>query len=115
MWIEGFFGHIGTGEVIEAEAWGLLLGLTMAVKLKIERLAVQCDSEILVNMINRGVNKLHPLKIIINSCIQQQSSFTDCNIMHIYREINKVVDSLAKYSLKGDLGVHFLDLLLKLY
>ena len=32
VWIEGFFGHIGTGEVIEAEAWGLLLGLKMAVK-----------------------------------------------------------------------------------
>lgn len=106
--IEGFSAHIGIGQVFEAESWGLLLDLKMAAKLKIERLAVECDSVILVNMIAQGVNELHPLKTIINSCIQLQSSFADCNIIHIYREINKVADNLAKFSLEGDLGVHVL-------
>ena len=109
VWIEGFFAHIGIGEVIEAEAWGLLLGLKMAVKLKIERLEVECDSELLVNMINQGANQLHPLKTIINSCIELQNTFIDCRVMHIYREINKVADSLAKCSLDRDLGVQVLD------
>ena len=81
----------------------------MAAKLRIERLDVECDSELLVNMINHGVNELHPLKTIINSCVDLQKTFVNCKVMHIYREINKVADSLAKCRLDGDLDVHSLD------
>lgn len=44
IWIKGFTHHIGVGEVIQAEAWGIFLGLKLASDLCIRNLVVECDS-----------------------------------------------------------------------
>ena len=43
-WIKGFIHHIGIGEVIQAEAWGIFIGLKLASDLYIRNLEVECDS-----------------------------------------------------------------------
>lgn len=38
---------MGIGKVIDAEAWGLMLGLKMVVAVTRDKIMVECDSEVL--------------------------------------------------------------------
>ncbi|XP_024196512.1 uncharacterized protein LOC112199775 [Rosa chinensis] len=91
---------MGYGKVIEAEAWGMLLGLQMAYQLNIPKIIVECDSEFIVQLLNNGVDNLHPLKTVIDSCLQMKAGFEECT----YREVNMVADVLSKCSLDTDIG-----------
>ncbi|PRQ34972.1 putative ribonuclease H-like domain-containing protein [Rosa chinensis] len=53
-WISGFSANLGCGSVLNAEIWGLLLGLRLAHNLSCLYLMVESDSEVLVNMIKQG-------------------------------------------------------------
>ena len=59
-WILGFTANMGIGEVLDAEAWGMLLGLQMVVSITRGKLIVESDSEVLVNLIKKGTDDLHP-------------------------------------------------------
>ncbi|PRQ51455.1 putative ribonuclease H-like domain, reverse transcriptase zinc-binding domain-containing protein [Rosa chinensis] len=108
-WISGFSASLGNGTVLQAEAWGLLLGLQLASKNRCQHLIVECDSEVLVNLINNGVNDLHPLRSVLCSCQFLRGQFLSCDIRHVYREINLVADLLSKDGVGADLGVHFME------
>lgn len=67
-WISGFIASMGIGDVLDAEAWGMLLGLQMAVSITKGKLIVESDSEVLVNLIKKGSDDLHPLKSVLDNC-----------------------------------------------
>ncbi|PRQ37815.1 putative RNA-directed DNA polymerase [Rosa chinensis] len=108
-WISGFTANLGCGSVIQAEAWGLLLGLRMSVTAHCQNIIIESDSDILVTLVNQEVDELHPLKSIINSCQYLMQKFVSCEVKHVFREINMVADMLSKCSLTEDLGVHFME------
>ncbi|PRQ23105.1 hypothetical protein RchiOBHm_Chr6g0257611 [Rosa chinensis] len=78
----------------------------MAVRLRIERLAIEYDSEILVYPMQQHVDDFHPLKSIINSCLHLQASFVEYSLVHVCIDMNNVADILPNCCLDGDLGVH---------
>lgn len=86
------------------EVWGLLLGLKLAATNLCIHLLVECDSAILVEMVYKGLDDLHPLKTIDN-CRFLQNGFSTCEIRHVYRETNMVAEILSKCKLGADLGV----------
>ncbi|PRQ55003.1 putative ribonuclease H-like domain-containing protein [Rosa chinensis] len=77
----------------------------MASASQCHHLLVECDSEVLVSLINHGVDELHPLKTIIDCCNSLRRQFWSCEITHVYREINQVADVLSKAGLDTDIGV----------
>ncbi|PRQ29678.1 putative ribonuclease H-like domain-containing protein [Rosa chinensis] len=107
-WLCGFFANSGCGTVLQAEFWGLLLGLKMSIDAHYQHVLVESDSEVLVKLMNDGVDALHPLKSVINSCQALQRQFQRCEIKHIYREVNKVADVLSKIGLDSEIGMHFM-------
>ncbi|PRQ31855.1 putative ribonuclease H-like domain-containing protein [Rosa chinensis] len=109
VWCKGFMQHIGYGEVLQAEAWGLVTGLQIAVDMQIKHLDVESDSAILINLIQSKDIDLHPLGTLILNCRSLMNHFESCSIKHIHRERNMVADILAKHSLDNELGVCRMD------
>ncbi|PRQ26177.1 putative RNA-directed DNA polymerase [Rosa chinensis] len=98
-WINGFLAHFGHGEVLEAEAWGMRLGLKLAADIGMDKVVVECDSKVLVNLVNNGVDELCPLKTVIDYCLHLQAGFSECIISHVFREVNTVADALSRCNL----------------
>ena len=98
-WIQGFSHNIGGGELIQAEVWGIFIGLKMTNDLQIKKLLIESDSAIAVNLLMSADIDLHPLATIIRNCHGLMKLFDSCQIQHVYRECNYVADALAKNSL----------------
>ena len=90
---------IGVGEVIEAEVWGIYIGLMMAAELQIKKLLVESDSAIAVKLLNVADISMHPLATIIGNCHSLMQLFESCLISHVHRERNNIVDAMAKHGL----------------
>ncbi|KAL6177955.1 hypothetical protein ACLB2K_049476 [Fragaria x ananassa] len=97
--------NLGVGDVIQAEAWGLLYGLKLALQLKIDRLEVETDSAVLVNLFHSSNLALHPLGSLIDGCRNLMAKLQMARICHIFRESNMLADALAKHSITHDLGM----------
>ncbi|PRQ49757.1 putative ribonuclease H-like domain-containing protein [Rosa chinensis] len=104
-WCGGFMVNIGTGEVLQAEAWGLYHGLHLALSLNITRLEVESDSSILISLIHSDNVGLHPLGTLIMNCRNLLKGFDFIQIKHVHRERNMVADLLAKNSTSHAKGV----------
>jgi hypothetical protein len=104
-WRHGFMRNVGTGEVLQAEAWGLFSGLQMAKDLGLSHVVVETDSAVLVNLLNSPELDFHPLGTLLLNCKHIMNWFVSCSLSHIYRERNMVADGLAKRSVDQDLGI----------
>ncbi|KAL6137995.1 hypothetical protein ACLB2K_063283 [Fragaria x ananassa] len=50
-WKNGFMINIGSGDVLQAEAWGLFYGIQLALDMQISNLEVESDSAVLINLL----------------------------------------------------------------
>ena len=104
-WYHGFTRNIGTGEVLQAEAWGLFSGLQIANELGINHIIVETDSANLVNLLHGSDLELHPLGTLLLNCNHIIRSFMSCSVTHIHRERNMAADCLAKRSIDHEIGI----------
>jgi len=89
--------HIGIATNNIAEYTALLRGLSRAKTLKIERLRILLDSELIVRQIEGSYKvKNEKLRELYMDAISLLRSFKSYSIAHIPREQNKKADSLAK-------------------
>lgn len=102
-------GRIGAGEVLDPEIWGLYSGFKLASENNSAKLIIESDFAILVKLILDSDVALHPLGSIVLSCRALMDKFDYVSLRHIFRECNKVADSLAKNSLNHDLGLVTFD------
>ncbi|XP_028774095.1 uncharacterized protein LOC114730843 [Neltuma alba] len=72
-WLKGFLAQLACCEVIEAEAWGILVGPELCRDMAFMKIEVECDSKQVVGLIN-----------------------------HVSREGNQAADKLAHLSLQQD-------------
>lgn len=108
-WIQGFSHHIGDGEVLKAEVWGIFVGIKMVVDLHVRNLIIESDSAIAVNLLNSSCYDLHPLATIVGNCHALMQLFASCSIQHVLREQNTVADLLAKDSINLFVGTVFFN------
>ncbi|KAL6141292.1 hypothetical protein ACLB2K_059582 [Fragaria x ananassa] len=47
-WVDGFQINLGTGEILDAETWGLFFGLKLVFKHSIVNIEIESDSAVLV-------------------------------------------------------------------
>ncbi|XP_061998979.1 uncharacterized protein LOC133716290 [Rosa rugosa] len=104
-WITGFQVNLGTGEILDAKAWGLFYGLKLAVSLHISHLEVESDSAILVQLMQKAEFSLLPLGSLLKGCSNMMDVMENVHLSHIFRECNMTADSLAKESINHELGV----------
>lgn len=63
-WKNGFMINIGSGDVLQAEAWGLFYGIQLALDMQISNLEVESDSAVLINLLQNYDSECHPLGTI---------------------------------------------------
>lgn len=84
IWCFGFMRKIGNGEVLQAEAWGLLTGLQLAAELGLNHLAVESDSATLINLLQNNDFELHPLGTLLSNCRSLMQSFGSRSIYYAH-------------------------------
>jgi len=88
----------------QAEYHALLLALKEALRLKIGRVAVFCDSELMVRQIlGQYKVKNEGLQPLFQEAIKLSKEFASFNINHVMRERNKAADKLANLAIDGQI------------
>ncbi|CAL9015651.1 unnamed protein product, partial [Prunus brigantina] len=97
-WIKGFAVNLGNGQVLEAELWGLFFGLKMALDKGVNRLIIEMDSALCVQLIQQTVASLVHFTMpivsilwlagLLHSCGTLLRQFENHQIQHVYMEKN---------------------------
>ena len=109
MWLQGFSLRKGSGSVLEAELWGMYEGLSMAWKSGYRNIVVESDSLSTIQLLAKIPDPLHPLLSIIQSCKHLISAEWNCNVVHAFREGNRLADGLARMGHTLELGLHLFE------
>lgn len=108
-WTDGYRHNIGCCLIEEAEAWGIMQGLHLAIRLGVWNIVVESDSKSTIGLL-QGANRVHGyLHNIITSCKGLAKRFTTLEFRHVYREQNRVADTLTKQALPQPLGLIILE------
>ncbi|KAK9913131.1 hypothetical protein M0R45_036955 [Rubus argutus] len=103
-WIHDFTHHISCGEILQAEVWGIFIGLKKDMELHIQKIEVQSDSVVAINLLCFQDYDLHPLATLLDNCQAIMRRFNFCSLQHVHREQNIVVDILEKDSISSTRG-----------
>lgn len=85
-WTIGFSKFLGSGSVILAECWSLLLGRQIVVQLEIKNIEVETDCQHIVNLAQVEVNDFHPLAILLFNCRNLLLYFEDYKLIKIHKK-----------------------------
>ena len=94
-WKHGFSANIGITSPLEAELWGLVYGLQVALSLNISDLLVELDSATLVSFFADTTTHNRSLSNLMIRCLHSVSSFASITFRHTLREGNQAADFLA--------------------
>ncbi|KAL3833945.1 hypothetical protein ACJIZ3_008681 [Penstemon smallii] len=95
-WSFGFSMNLGACTITEAELLALRMGLTLAWERRIEKLEVELDSQVVINLIKNTDLETHALGAIIEDCRRLLRNPWTCVLKHTLRNGNKCADALAK-------------------
>ncbi|CAL1354257.1 unnamed protein product [Linum trigynum] len=108
-WISGFCSKLGTGSALLAELWGILQGLQLAWRKGAQFLILESDSQSALNLIEQRSDPVHPYSMILGAIRRMIAQSWVVQLVHTYRERNRVTDWLSKHSLVYPFGTHELD------
>ena len=108
-WLTGFVMNKGVGNALKAELWGIFEGISLAWRSGFRCVIVETDSLDAVKLISQDSTSNHPLYSIIQSCKSLIAADWDCRVKHVFREGNRLADSLARLGHDFGYGIHFYD------
>ncbi|KAL5817729.1 hypothetical protein ACOSQ3_026107 [Xanthoceras sorbifolium] len=109
-WRGGFAARIAIGSILEPELWGLLKGLKAAWDRGFRRVMVETDSMAVVEVLKKRAAANHPVFGLLNQCHNLLNDENwRCNLVHIFRECNRVADMLSNMGKDMDLGLCFFE------
>lgn len=83
-----------------AEYSALIAGLKKAIELDIKNLLVYGDSQLIIKQLNGTYSvKSNNIKALYLNVVELKESFQHINFEHIYRDKNKLADSLANQAM----------------
>ncbi|OMO92977.1 hypothetical protein CCACVL1_06699 [Corchorus capsularis] len=95
-WIKGFLLNIGRTCSVQAEFWGIRVGLQLAADLGYQDLIVQVDASMVADLLSmEGELSGHPLETLVRDCKVLFANFNRVEMKHIRREGNRCADRLA--------------------
>lgn len=86
---------------LETELWAIYRELTIILEKNLQKVAIESDSSIAMNLINEGAAGNHPQNNVINDA-KTLLTRTESSLTHIYRNKNECADHLAKMRAKQD-------------
>lgn len=95
-WICGYTKNIGNGSVMEAEIWGVLLGLRIAAEVKVGKLMVESDAKEIIDYLKGRTLPNGNCQKLIEACWKETDRFEKVEFTHILREQNVAADVMAK-------------------
>ncbi|KAF7827616.1 MLP-like protein 28 [Senna tora] len=93
-WVTGFYRNLRVGDSLQAEMWGLLLGIKLGIDKGFDKIFFEGDSSLAIKLIKEGCSSSHPLCPVINY-IRSFLTRVNFKLMHIFRESNHLADALA--------------------
>ena len=79
-----------------AELWAMRDGLNLAIQLGISCLEVELDAKIIVELLENTNSTNIKISHVLHDCRFLLTRFTQVRLAHVYREVNRCVDFLAK-------------------
>ncbi|KAL4336249.1 hypothetical protein GQ457_07G029660 [Hibiscus cannabinus] len=108
-WILGFSKFIGVCSVIDAELWGVLVGLESAWSRGFRRIVIETDSLDVFRLLQSDNHSQQRLSLLMHlNRLRHQDWIV--KVQHIVREENRVADSLAKTTSSTGFHVIYYDL-----
>ncbi|KAK4482042.1 hypothetical protein RD792_012965 [Penstemon davidsonii] len=95
-WVVGFSRKLGSTSITMAELLAAREGLEMAWEMRLQRLELELDSEVVFSLIKDADVETHPLGNIIKDCRTLIRMPWECRIVHTRRSGNGCADALAK-------------------
>ncbi|KAF7809195.1 putative reverse transcriptase [Senna tora] len=95
-WIMGFAKPLGSGNALQAELCGMLMGLDIAWKNRMKKIILESDSLEAVELAEDPSDRNHPLQYLIGKIKNYKDRDWQFVLKHTFREANKVADCLAK-------------------
>lgn len=97
-WGMGFTKFLEGGTTVLVETWALSFGLVIENSLKITKLAIETDSQLVYNLLMKEKNDLHPLAMLISNCRLLLCSLTQYSLRKIPRSCNRYADIMASFA-----------------
>lgn len=95
-WMKGFSRLLGRVDRLMAEAWALWDGLKTAIDMEIDKLMIELDCKVFLDLVWGGSDLNLKLKPIILNCRRMCRAFKEVRATHIFREADQAADLLAK-------------------
>lgn len=106
--VVGFSENLGWCSSIQAKIRAVLCGLKLAKESRVQKLWLQIDSAVVVNMLVRQ-SDWHPNhRSLLHQCkclIEWEG--WEVSISHCFRKVNQVADTLAKMGCEGTIGLTY--------
>ena len=96
-WFKGFARSIGLATSITTKFWALRDGLKLALNAEIQRLIVELDTKVVVDIVKSNVVTNKPYAPLLYDCRCLMRRFLQVQVIHVYREGNRCADALARW------------------
>ncbi|KAL4380729.1 hypothetical protein AHAS_Ahas04G0062600 [Arachis hypogaea] len=107
--VVGFSCNLGSCSITQAELWGIVKGLHIAVANEFSHVLIESDSAMAINFIREGCTNSHPCKPLLDDISLLSSRIHKVEWKHTLREANTIADTLAKKRQHLPLGLHLFD------
>ncbi|CAL1395909.1 unnamed protein product [Linum trigynum] len=108
-WVRGFVSRLGSCSAALAELWAIYHGLKLGWNLGYRAIIIETDSQLAIQLVKNRKDPLHPYAALLTAIRRKISQDWVVNLVHVYREGNRVADWLSKHSLVYPYGMHELD------
>ncbi|KAK8709329.1 hypothetical protein V6N13_060347 [Hibiscus sabdariffa] len=108
QWKLGFYKYIGVCSSLEAELWGVYVGLGCALGKGLQKIVIEMDcSEVMILLLKNSKRLVSmPIMFHIRDLVRQ---LEDVEFKLICRSNNKVPDRISRFACSSDFNVHVLE------
>ena len=94
--MKSFARSIGFTTSITVEFWALRDGLLLANQIGVQNLVIELDAKVVVELVQSETNSNAFYSSLLAEYRSLLGRFQHCKVQHVFREVNRVADALAK-------------------
>ena len=95
-WVVGYARKIGSANSFLAELWALRDGLFLCLQAHIQAVIIEMDAKGIVDAFSHQKNANPIISSLMDDCRQLVSQILQSRFRHVYREVNRSADCMAK-------------------
>ena len=95
-WVKSFARSIGFTTSITIEFWALRDGLLLANQIGVQNLVIELDAKVVVELVQSKTTSNAFYSSLLAEYRFLLGRFQHCKVQHVFREVNRVADALAK-------------------